>query len=184
MHHAEYEVMVTALNSDDTSLSSTDQTYTKGNHIFSGRNCYFPYLKGNSSGWQNELAANRFGKQAPSDDSESISYSWNLNQRYVLSGFINDEIKVDGVTQYHLDMGGSATGETMTFFSYGYEPTKRKYRFRGRLYYAKLYDNNYVLIHDYVPCKNDSNVVGMYDLVGETFVSSATSSALIAGEVA
>ena len=184
VRHAEYEIMVTALNSDDTSLSSSDQSYTRGNHIFSGRNLFFPYLRGDSSGWQTNLCSNRFGSETVTGENESMQYVWNLNQRYILSGFMNDEIKIDGVTQYHLGTGGSATGSTMIFFGYGYEPNKRKYRFRGRLYYAKLYDSNHVLIHDYVPCKNGSNVVGMYDLVGETFVSSATESPLIAGEVA
>ena len=133
-------------------------------------------------GWQNELAGNRYGSQTPSVAGESVSYSWNLNQRYVLSGFANGEVKVDGVTQYHLNIGGSATNEVMIFFGYGYEENKRKYRFRGRMYYAKFYDDNGTLIHDYVPCKNGSNVAGLYDLVGEAFYSSATSDALIAGE--
>jgi hypothetical protein len=183
VRNAEYEIMVTALNSDDTSLSSSDQSYQKGNHIFSGRNCYFPYLTGNSNGWQTTLYGNRFGSQTPSGENETNLFAWSLNQRYVLSGFANSELKVDGTTQYHLNVGGSATGETMIFFGYGYEPNKRKYRFRGRMYYAKMYDANNALVHHFVPCKNGSNVVGMYDLVGETFVSSATSSELSAGEV-
>lgn len=50
----------------------------------------------------------------------------------------------------------------------------------GRLYSLKLYTGSY-LIYDYVPCKSPNNVVGLYDLITETFVSSANSTPFVAG---
>ena len=44
----------------------------------------------------------------------------------------------------------------------------------GKLYYFKIYDND-VLVRDYVPCKDSNGVVGLYDLVNASFISSATS---------
>lgn len=183
VNHAEYEVMVTALNSDDTALSSSDQSYKRGNHIFSGSTMYFPYLKGNSNGWQTEIGFNRLGRET-GQNNESPAYSWNLNQRYVLSGYANNDMKVDGVTLFQVPKGSYRQSNPMTFFAFGGDTSLRKHHFRGRMYYAKLYNESDELIHDYIPCKNASDVAGLYDLVTETFLTSATESALIAGEVA
>lgn len=53
----------------------------------------------------------------------------------------------------------------------------------GRVYSLKLYVKSY-LVRDMVPCKNASNVVGLYDLITETFLASANSSVFTAGPVA
>ena len=50
----------------------------------------------------------------------------------------------------------------------------------GKLYSLKMHYGNH-LIRDFVPCKNPSNVVGMYDLINETFYGSANSSVFSAG---
>ncbi len=49
--------------------------------------------------------------------------------------------------------------------------------FAGNLYYMKIYDND-VLVRDFVPCKNSSNVVGLYDTVNGVFYTDAE---LVAG---
>lgn len=49
--------------------------------------------------------------------------------------------------------------------------------FAGNLYYIKIYDND-VLARDLVPCKNASNVVGLYDRVNGVFY---TDTGLVAG---
>lgn len=53
----------------------------------------------------------------------------------------------------------------------------------GRLYSLKMYYGSH-WIRDFVPCKNASNVVGMYDLITETFYGSANSATFTAGPVA
>ena len=50
----------------------------------------------------------------------------------------------------------------------------------GRVYALKLYASGY-LVRDFVPCKNQSNVVGLYDLISESFFGSANSSTFTAG---
>ena len=49
-----------------------------------------------------------------------------------------------------------------------------------RLYSCQIY-NNGTLVRDFVPCINSSNVAGLYDLIGNKFYPSASSTALIAG---
>ena len=48
-------------------------------------------------------------------------------------------------------------------------------KLRGRIYSCKMYDQNEVLVRDYVPCYRKSDgKSGMYDLVNDVFYSSAT----------
>ena len=58
----------------------------------------------------------------------------------------------------------------------GYSANKLK----GKVYYCKIWENG-VLIRDMIPCKNPSNVVGMYDTVNNVFYSNAGSGSFIAG---
>ena len=48
----------------------------------------------------------------------------------------------------------------------------------------QVYDTNGVLIQDFVPCKNASNVVGMYDTVSGTFFTNAGTGDFVAGNAA
>lgn len=50
-----------------------------------------------------------------------------------------------------------------------------------KLYYMKMYDYTNVLVRDYIPCKNPSGAVGLYDLVGGEFYTTPTAVALPAG---
>ena len=50
----------------------------------------------------------------------------------------------------------------------------------GKIYSCKIYKSD-VLVRDFVPCSNPSNVAGLYDLVDNKFYPSASSTALIAG---
>lgn len=50
----------------------------------------------------------------------------------------------------------------------------------GKLYRFKWYENN-VSTMDFVPCKNASNVVGLYDLVSQTFFGNAGTGDFVAG---
>ena len=43
-----------------------------------------------------------------------------------------------------------------------------------KLYYMKMYDYTNVLVRDYIPCKNPSGAVGLYDLVGGDFYTTPT----------
>ena len=50
----------------------------------------------------------------------------------------------------------------------------------AKLYYFKLFVNG-TLVRDLIPCKNSSNVVGMYDLVNRVFYTSPNNAAFVAG---
>ena len=50
-----------------------------------------------------------------------------------------------------------------------------------KLYSCQIYDNG-TLVRDFVPCINSSNVAGLYDLIGNKFYPSASSTALLPGE--
>jgi hypothetical protein len=50
----------------------------------------------------------------------------------------------------------------------------------AKLYYFKLFVNS-TLVRDLIPCKNSSNVVGMYDLVNRVFYTSPNNATFVAG---
>lgn len=47
-------------------------------------------------------------------------------------------------------------------------------QFYGKIYYLKIYEAG-VLVRDFIPCKNPSNVIGMYDTVNDVFYTNAGS---------
>ena len=53
-------------------------------------------------------------------------------------------------------------------------------RMEGTIWYCKIWDND-VLVRNFIPCKNPSNVIGMYDTVNDVFYSNAGSGSFIAG---
>lgn len=50
------------------------------------------------------------------------------------------------------------------------------------LYYFKLFVND-TLVRDMVPCKNSNNVVGLYDVVNDTFYTSPNGAEFVAGPI-
>ena len=51
---------------------------------------------------------------------------------------------------------------------------------QGMIWYCKIYDND-VLVRNFIPCKNPSNVVGMYDTVNGVFYTNAGTGTFTAG---
>ena len=51
----------------------------------------------------------------------------------------------------------------------------------GKVYYFKIWQNN-TLTHNFIPAKNSSGVVGMYDTVGNRFYTNAGTGEFIAGD--
>lgn len=48
------------------------------------------------------------------------------------------------------------------------------------LYYCKVYDGN-TIIREYIPCKNPSEVIGLYDSIGQKFYANSGSGNFLAG---
>ncbi|MCQ2568512.1 MAG: InlB B-repeat-containing protein [Alphaproteobacteria bacterium] len=55
-------------------------------------------------------------------------------------------------------------------------------RFRGTIYSVQIFVDN-VLVKDFIPAKNSSNVVGMYDTVSKTFFTNVGTGSFTAGAV-
>ena len=53
-------------------------------------------------------------------------------------------------------------------------------KFVGRMYYCKAWESD-TLIRNFVPCKNASGVIGLYDMVGRQFYANAGTGAFTAG---
>ena len=59
---------------------------------------------------------------------------------------------------------------------------EQKYKFIGRLYKLKFYDNG-VLMCNFVPCyRRSDNVIGMYDIVNDVFYTNAGTGEFIKGD--
>lgn len=72
----------------------------------------------------------------------------------------------------------STTGTLGNYLLFNqYNQGALSYPFYGKVFYAKAYQNN-TLVRDLVPCKNASNVVGLYDRVNGVFY---TDTGLVAG---
>jgi len=57
-----------------------------------------------------------------------------------------------------------------------------QYPFKGKVYYVKIYDNGSI-VRDFVPAKNSSGVIGMYDTVNNEFYTNQGTGEFIAGPV-
>lgn len=95
---------------------------------------------------------------------------------------------------YKLDKGIASCGDkTVSFsqlsftssynlvlFSVNTGGTVDTRRISGKLYNCKIYDNNEI-VRDFIPCKNPSGVIGLYDTVNSQFYQNAGSGAFVAG---
>lgn len=52
--------------------------------------------------------------------------------------------------------------------------------FIGKIYFCKIYEND-ILIRNFIPCINDCNEVGMFDIKGKQFYNNAGTGSFIAG---
>lgn len=141
---------------------------SRSGHILSATNEYSPYLRndGNSSRF---MSYNRFGSQNATYASDV--QKWVFNEDTIIESYKEEnKIYTNGVHQYTVTPGTTKSNQNqMYFFAYGGNVTATQYRFYGKLYYFKIYNSNGVKVHDFIPCKNASNVAGLYDLVSGAF---------------
>ena len=80
----------------------------------------------------------------------------------------------------NLNNSGNTHSYSTTLFC-AYKQTNVPYRFmEAKLYYFKLFVEG-TLVRDMVPCKNSSDVVGLYDLVNDVFYTSPNGALFEAG---
>lgn len=145
------------------------QYISRAGHIFSSKNYFFPFL------WSNgidvfRVNAERFGASWEYTNDQA----WSVNNIYELEAFKGgNDIKLNGEVVGTKGIGSNSPDTTseFTFFTYGGGVSNTVYRFTGRMYYHKIFDSSNRKLHDYVPCVNSSNVVGLYDLVAGEFLA-------------
>lgn len=74
--------------------------------------------------------------------------------------------------------GGALDTDTMYLFNFHQIDGRRSY---ARIYWCKIWDND-IKVRDYIPAKRISdNIVGLYDLANNTFITNAGPGSLVAG---
>lgn len=145
------------------------QYINRAGHIFSSKNYYFPFL------WSNAVNVFRTNAERFGAAWEYLNdQAWSINNIYELESFKGgNDIKLNGEIVATKSVGGNSPDTTseFTFFTYGGNVNNTAYRFTGRMYYHKIFNSSNRKLHDYVPCVNSSNVVGLYDLVAGKFLS-------------
>ena len=159
-----------------------NSTQASSGHILSSRYNYvaFPQLKSeNSTKFGVIMAKIANGTEKIYGSVSSPAWA-NGDEITVVAYADNDKsVSMNGTTIISSVPVGSTTPSSSNkylIFAYGNAPTDSAYRFRGKLYYLKIYNSSNVLIHHYVPAKKIStSKYGLYDQVTDTFFSSATS---------
>ena len=120
-------------------------------------NCYYYYKYGDSASWY------------------TTSIHPDLN-RHTVDFNNNGQILLDGTSIATLPSTTFTCDFNLGLFRSIYNDyTSFAINFLGRVYSCKVYDNG-TLVRDLVPCKNASNVVGMYDVVNGVFYTTANAS--------
>jgi hypothetical protein len=138
-----------------------------GIHFLSAPEYFYPHFK--MVGSDRVLFSNRFGS------GKNIPYNYSYTSVYTVK-VTGQTITVNGEVVTTDNVKGSATPTgTLYLFAYGGSPSNTGYHFKGDLYYLKLFDKTTgATLYDFVPCKNASGVVGLYDLINGTFYHSDT----------
>lgn len=150
---------------------------SKGGHILSSDETFFPFFK--ESGKSKIVHASYWSNTKLS--SGKNAFEWELGKRYVIRAF--PEITINKHSVCTVKRGKKPGSENFFLFTYAKNPSSTDYRFRGKLYYAKIYDENNKLLRYFIPCRDEYGVAGLYDTVSHSFFTSNTSTALTAGEV-
>ena len=143
-----------------------------------------------------ESVSNEFGAWNAGNAGAFISLTTGRNNLYPFYGSTSKQVSVDRTTRHIVDMDKNVVkmnGESMITFdavtfacvyplflccfnSYGAAQNMTALR----IYSCQIYDNG-TLVRDYVPCKNASGVVGLYDLANDVFYQNAGSGTFAAG---
>ena len=151
----------------EVKASSTGTTNGNG-HLLSSANMFFTRLCYQSGRW---YSTKRFGNESGTSAGGSID-QWVVGTVYVLEAFKNGSnlVSINGIPYRYFTPGSDYTASNkFAIFAYGGSVSTTKYRFHGNFYYMKLENTDGELIHYFVPCKNASNVVGLYDVIDGVF---------------
>lgn len=146
-------------------------------HILSSGHTWYPYIRQGSSGGRSFQGMNN----QTGDTATEIPYTWTENVNYIIKAYPN--VEINGTVVSTLSKG--AQGADTYNFYLSARSTNDGARSRGsyRFYYVKMYDNQNTLVRNFIPCKNSSNIAGMYDTVSNSFFASGDNAQFIAGGV-
>lgn len=128
----------------------------------------------NSTGW--EIGT---GDTCPASASLPI-----LNKKYFVKGSTikgNSYIEVDGTRVVSTADTSSRCTQNVYVFNNQYTQYHNYTSSKCRVYYLRIYSPEGMLVRNFVPCKNASGTIGLYDLVGKDFYSNSGSGSFTAG---
>ena len=98
----------------------------------------------------------------------NYSYTLSTDTIYTIKAFAENGVNVNGTNiDTNSVVGNTPSGNgTLIFNNYG--SVKASYGAMAKYYYMKIWEGEN-LIRWYIPCKDTNGVVGMYDVVGNTF---------------
>mgnify|MGYP004647282361 FL=1 len=100
---------------------------------------------------------------------------------------IDKNTKVLNMSNSHLTWTNNVTATFTSsydvyLFAYNTANTAGQYTSGAKMYSCQMYESG-TLVRSFVPCKNVSGAVGMYDVVGKKFYQSGSSTAFVSGPV-
>ena len=103
-----------------------------------------------------------------------------------ITKFTSEQVSVtitnSGNTQTITEPRSSLEFQTATRFNVGYNAGTSGYYFVGKIYLIEVIDGSDNLVHQFIPCvRTSDSKAGLYDLVGNTFHYSDTSTPFVAG---
>ena len=108
--------------------------------------------------------------------------SQDLNRHKITLDILNHTFSVDN-DSYTMEYNLTGTSYKQYLFAYSrLGQADTVYGFKGKMYSAKIWDNN-TLVRDFIPAKDSSGVVGMYDTVNNVFYQNAGTGEFTAGPV-
>jgi len=142
----------------------------------------------------NRMGEARFWPAMWYTDSSAVGLQWNVT---ILSDTFAGTVKANTLYTIYFTSGSSgwtfsANGEqisqgtsvgtnTNNMWMFGINKLEElQYPFKGKVYYAKIWQNG-TLVRDFVPAKNSSGVIGMYDTVSGEFFTNKGSGTFAAG---
>ena len=159
----DYQAIVNGQNNRRIFGSGRFNNTSSGNYIWSMENrigqsnCYYYYKFDNGSSWKTSTLHPDLNRHVVDFNKEGKIW---LDDTAVIT-----LPSTSFTCSYNLGLFNEINSGAQTLYEY----------FQGRVYSCQVYDNG-TMVRDLVPCKNSSDVAGMYDLVNDVFYSSASQS--------
>ena len=144
-------------------------------HILSSKNAYTAFAKGTvgaesmivKRGSYSYSGYNRY------EFNITVTEPYTVKEEYdgaKITAYCNDKV----MHSFTPDTSALSADNNYYFFAYGGNVGSANYRFTGKFYYLKLWDASGNLVHHYKPVQRLDGVCGLYDVVTQRFLTSAS----------